>query len=696
MEKTMNQKVIICVLYIFLFSISIYSQQNKSKNQIPNEINKESTIDKTQASDNKIIFKEGLTTLVEIDKQGTGGAIILPSTGSTQVGFRLYNNSGNLYWGTTKLNLSGGASSIDDLSDAQHSDASLYLGFEAGGINDDGGNNNTGVGFQSLFTNTSGDFNVGNGYQSLYTNTSGQKNTANGYQSMFSNIGGNHNVANGYQALYSNTSGNYNTASGSFAQLLNTSGANNTANGYMALLSNTTGYNNASLGYQSLYTNSTGNNNSGLGSGVLYNNSDGKNNTAVGYQALFSNVSGAGNVMLGHKAGYNELTSNKLYIENSSSNNPLIWGDFSTNEVKINGNFHVTGNITRDGIFDHGSLNDLADAVNDTDFVSIYLGTGISEPIPTGSYQNTAVGHDALINIDGGDNNTALGYRALKDNSTGEHNIAVGPSALRRNTSGGKNIAVGYSTLLLTETGSSNIAIGHTCMQTNTGSSNTGIGEASLYTNRSGSYNVAVGDLTLRHCENGNYNTAIGYSAGRVLPDNAIYSIAIGANAAPTGSFQARIGSSSTSSIGGQVGWTTLSDGRFKNNIDEQVPGIEFVMGLRPVTYNFDTQGISEFLQEDYSLDENGNRTKKQPSAALSSARQSQSIKRNTGFIAQEVEELVNKLGYDFSGVEVPENEQSMYRLRYAEFVVPIVKAMQEQQEMIAELRAEIEELKRK
>lgn len=34
-----------------------------------------------------------------------------------------------------------------------------------------------------------------------------------------------------------------------------------------------------------------------------------------------------------------------------------------------------------------------------------------------------------------------------------------------------------------------------------------------------------------------------------------------------------------------------------------------------------------------------------------------------------------------------------MYRLRYAEFVVPLVKAMQEQQEIIQNLQNQIDEL---
>ena len=40
-------------------------------------------------------------------------------------------------------------------------------------------------------------------------------------------------------------------------------------------------------------------------------------------------------------------------------------------------------------------------------------------------------------------------------------------------------------------------------------------------------------------------------------------------------------------------------------------------------------------------------------------------------------------MGFDFAGVSAPENETDLYGIRYAQFVVPLVKAMQEQQEMI-------------
>ena len=59
---------------------------------------------------------------------------------------------------------------------------------------------------------------------------------------------------------------------------------------------------------------------------------------------------------------------------------------------------------------------------------------------------------------------------------------------------------------------------------------------------------------------------------------------------------------------------------------------------------------------------------------------------QQTGFVAQEVEAAAKELGYDFSGIDKPQNDKGQYGLRYAEFVVPLVKAMQEQQQMIEAL----------
>lgn len=75
----------------------------------------------------------------------------------------------------------------------------------------------------------------------------------------------------------------------------------------------------------------------GIGNFSLYNLSTGNNNLAIGHSAGYGLQTGSGNIFLGNYAGYNETGSNKLYIGSS----PLIGGDFSTDEVTINGSLSI-------------------------------------------------------------------------------------------------------------------------------------------------------------------------------------------------------------------------------------------------------------------------------------------------------------------------------------------------------------------
>ena len=80
-------------------------------------------------------------------------------------------------------------------------------------------------------------------------------------------------------------------------------------------------------------------------------------------------------------------------------------------------------------------------------------------------------------------------------------------------------------------------------------------------------------------------------------------------------------------------------------------------------------------------------------SLRLLKAEQMKESELQSGFIAQEVEQAAKDVGYDFHGVDAPKNVQDHYGLRYAEFVVPMVKAMQEQQAIIEEQSKKINQL---
>ena len=65
-------------------------------------------------------------------------------------------------------------------------------------------------------------------------------------------------------------------------------------------------------------------------------------NTYLGTESGQNSFTGQDNVFIGYRSGQNESGNNKLYIENSSSATPLIYGEFDTNNVKINGDFQLT------------------------------------------------------------------------------------------------------------------------------------------------------------------------------------------------------------------------------------------------------------------------------------------------------------------------------------------------------------------
>jgi trimeric autotransporter adhesin len=318
----------------------------------------------------------------------------------------------------------------------------------------------------------------------------------------------------------------------------------------------------------------------------------------------------------------------------------------------------------------------------------------------TTGYENTSVGAFSLHRNTVGYGNTANGYQSLYFNRQGNYNVANGFQPLFFNSEGNYNIATGYQSMHYNDDGDYNIANGYRALYNNiTGSHNIASGMMALYQNATGIHNVATGYYALKANENGilnsaygsyalynnstgSFNSAIGYDAGPASTSPGLTNTtALGSNARPTASNQVRIGNSGVTSIGGQVSWSTLSDGRFKTDIKEDVSGLEFIIKLRPVSYSVDREAVSKFLQIPDSL-------------RIQFQGERKNTARQTGFVAQEVEAIVKKTGYVFHGVEAPENENDHYSIRYAEFVVPLVKAVQELTAKMEDQQKEISTLK--
>jgi hypothetical protein len=208
------------------------------------------------------------------------------------------------------------------------------------------GADNVGMGDYSLEYATTADGNSAFGSAALENTTTGSNNTAMGRYALRDNTTGTRNVGLGAYALVTNKTGSDNVAIGEQAMQNHESGDANTAIGGQSLYQNNGGNNNIAIGWGAGYINSTGNNNTIIGYEGLYLNSTGSANTAIGYQAGYNNTTDTGNVFLGYKAGWNATSSNKLYIENTPSSTPLIYGDFEKDSVVINSKLNVGGNYT--------------------------------------------------------------------------------------------------------------------------------------------------------------------------------------------------------------------------------------------------------------------------------------------------------------------------------------------------------------
>lgn len=306
-----------------------------------------------------------------------------------------------------------------------------------------------------------------------------------------------------------------------------------------------------------------------------------------------------------------------------------------------------------------------------------------------GSHHNTVIGENAMP-ANSGIQNTVFGWNAMNNTQDGSNNTAIGSQAMLLNANGSDNTAVGINALVLGMSGDRNVAIGANALYNNSASNNIAIGKDAMYFNKNAGENVAIGtgvmnDLTLGHgnvavghlamdyATKGSYNTAIGYAAycNSSSNDSLVNATALGAQALANASNSVRIGNFAVTSIGGHANWTNTSDARVKYDVQENVPGLDLVLNLRPVTYRLDRQGIARL------------------SGMESAAVEVPDPARYTGFVAQEVEAAAKGLGYSFSAVDKPQNDTGLYGLRYAEFTVPLVKAVQELHAEMQALKAE-------
>ena len=291
---------------------------------------------------------------------------------------------------------------------------------------------------------------------------------------------------------------------------------------------------------------------------------------------------------------------------------------------------------------------------------------------------NIIVGNNAGAALSIGVNNSFFGFNAGLNNSVGSQNTFLGTETGVANLDGTMNSFVGRRAGLANTNGSENTFLGAYAGQSNTeglhntfsgvttgnsntlGSENAFYGAHAGYFSTLGNNNTFIGNFSGQFNSTGSYNTYLGFGADAIT-GSISNATAIGYGAIVSGNNSVQIGNTAVTVIGGPVSWSTLSDKRMKDNVRPLNAGLDFILTLKPVTYTYITPG-----QEGI---------------------------RYSGLLAQDVEKIIEKMGIEFSGIVKPKNENDHYSIRYAEFVLPLINAVQEQQVIIDALLKRIEAL---
>ncbi len=375
-------------------------------------------------------------------------------------------------------------------------------------------------------------------------------------------------LINGITAGLGGTAAANNTIFGVNSGIGNTTGTNNTYSGFHTGMGNTTGSFNVGAGATALKANTTGANNAVIGYKGMLANTTGYNNVSIGAGAGLTNTTGFGNVFLGYHAGETETGSNNLYIQNTSTTTPLLYGNFGTGLLGIGltapqTTLHAAGAISSGiplgGLGGSAPTDGIIKLYNSTNANAISIKGGATSAsytitLPTtlplsnqliisdalgnlsfvdnGAYSWSKVGNTGTTDIDnflGTTDNIPLNFRVnnmragkidgttksthfgyLAGNATtGVQNTSIGANSQKSNTTGSFNFSGGVNALLNNSTGANNIAAGYNSLQANTtGYLNVAVGASAGFNNVTGFGNVFLGS-SAGYTETGNNNLYI-------------------------------------------------------------------------------------------------------------------------------------------------------------------------------------------
>ena len=591
---------------------------------------------------------------------------------------------------------------------------------------------NTAVGTNAGTSVTTGKENTIVGGLAFDANTVGQRNVAIGYKAQSSDVAGWKTIAIGHGALenqnFSTATDSFNVAVGHSAGNDVTTAVQNTLVGALAGDALTTGGENAAFGYAALSSETTASRNTALGNLSLLSQNGASDNAAVGYNSGRSLTSGIENAIVGSLAG-DALTDADFNVAIGSQ--ALSADTLGSKSVAIGRRSLVTQNFTT--AFDTyntavgfetgfsittGIYNTLigglaGDALTDADSnVAIGLNALTNDTLGSKSVAigqealgnqnfttafdtyNVAVGHQAGVSVTTGVQNTLIGGLAGDAFTTADFNVAVGYAALGFEQAGTRNVAIGRSALQAqrqtTTTQVNNVAVGYAAgADISTGIENTLIGSEAGDALTTGRFNTLVGRDTGTFGTNlvsGDANVLIGAFTDSTASDS-VYAVGLGyAIDAEAGFTTVGQGSNDIRAAHGTATWNTVSDERYKKDIEDSTAGLSFINALKPRTFKYKTLGeLPETFRAYVAEGDEGDPERLMGKKSTDVYKNS---KTNHGFIAQEVKSAIEADDSLKDGFMMwNERDDGSQEVAEAALIPVLVKAIQE-------LSAEVEKLK--
>jgi hypothetical protein len=298
-----------------------------------------------------------------------------------------------------------------------------------------------------------------------------------------------------------------------------------------------------------------------------------------------------------------------------------------------------------------------------------------------GGSQNTALGSKSAYSLKTGTENTFLGAYSGKSNDVGSFNTFIGARSGFGNNEGLRNSFVGVMAGHENKKGSDNVFFGHKSGYANiSGEYNSFVGNRAGEANVSGVLNVFLGYRAGYNNVDGHGNTFLGYLASGTASIKISTALGVGslvtrdfsvvlgstysnvgiATTAPL--YKLHVGSSDVAKVGSST-WIIASDQRLKQDVSDYKDGLEALKQIKPVWFSYNGQA--------------GMPTKK----------------KFVGIIAQEMQKIAPYTVGNFTYVDSLGNKTDYLDYDANAITYMIINSVKEQQEIIEQKEAKIQEI---